>query len=116
MSPAPTQLVEPVEKQTNPANMSRGTAGTQTSPARIPNTQSGTQTTKTAPSPQPKTGKGAKKKSSQNNQTRPQQQPSSSSSGTNPSSAFQSSNLDTDRPHIHCLACGEDNHFRKDCH
>ena len=70
--------------------------------------------------PQPNTGKGGKKKSSQGNQAgpqpQPQPQPTTSGSGSYPWSAFQSRNLGTGRPHIQCTACGEYNHFRKDCH
>ena len=103
--------------QTILVNMTRGTAGRQTSPPRIPSTQNGTQTMSTGNNPpQPNTGKGGKKKSSQGKQTGLQPQPSTSGSGTNSQSAFQSRNLGMVRPHIQYSSCGEYDCFRKDCH
>ena len=114
MSPGTPQHAGPVGTQTTLVNIPRGTSGTQTSPPKVQNTQSHTQTMENN-HPQPNTGKGGKRKTSQNNQDRSQPQQSTSNSSTNLTSAFQSRNLGTSRPHIQYSACGEYDHFRKDC-
>ena len=82
--------------------------GTSTSPIVM-------KTTRNLPLQQ-NTGKGSKKKSSRRDQPETQAQPSTSNSGTNTTSVFLPRNTGTGRPHIQCSACGENNHFRKDCH
>ena len=91
--------------------MTNGQISFQNPPRGVPSTTSPTGSSNNRYSQPPNKGPGKKASKHNLNNT----QPSTSAIFAQPSSYPQSRNLGTGQPKMFCTACGEYNHWRKDC-